>query len=242
MMDRKEALDFLMAFACCTASFRDLCSKCPWNGKYECVNSKFEADLINEAIDIVRKGENKNMRKMKLSDIKISSAFLNSTPSENKMKECRDNWNKWHRQDRYIVVDKNNYLQDGYVMYLVLKENGVEDAEIKVGFGKRKCWRRKNIDGWKIPKYREQPTTYIYGLHLKGSDQKERIWRVPNSWKGFVDNVQVGDTIFCNTVHGKAPIVVTRIETLNKCPVEFVVKKVASRVIKRNGSVILNGN
>lgn len=107
---------------------------------------------------------------------------------------------------------------------------------------KRKCWRRKNIDGWKIPKYREQPTTYIYGLHLKGSDQKERIWRVPNSWKGFVDNVQVGDTIFCNTVHGKAPIVVTRIETLNKCPVEFVVKKVASRVIKRNGSVILNGN
>lgn len=242
MMNKKEALDLLIAFACCTASFRDMCGKCPWNNKYECVNSKFDVDTINEAIDVIRKGGNRDMKKMKLSDIKINSAFLNSIPSESKMKECRDNWNKWHRQDRYIVVDKNNYLQDGYVMYLVLKENGVEDAEIKVGFGKRKCWRRKNIDGWKIPKYREQPTTYIYGLHLKGSDQKERIWRVPNSWKGFVDNVQVGDTIFCNTVHGKAPIVVTRIETLNKCPVEFVVKKVASRVIKRNGSVILNGN
>lgn len=238
MMDRKEALDFLMAFACCTSSFRDMCGKCPWNGKYECVNSKFEADLINEAVDVIRKVENKNMRKMKLSDIKISSAFLNSTPSENKMKECRDNWNKWHRQDRYLVVDNNNYLQDGYVMYLVLKENGIEEAEIKIGFGKRKQWRRRNINGWKSPKYREQATTYIYGVHLKGSDQKERVWRVPNSWKDFAENVQVGDTISCNTIYGKAPIVVTRVETLDKCPVEFAVKKVASRVIRRNGENI----
>lgn len=72
------------------------------------------------------------MRRMKLSDIKISDAFANSIPSEKKLNECRYNWSKWHRQDRYIVVNHDNVLIDGYIMYLVLKENNVEEVEIKI--------------------------------------------------------------------------------------------------------------
>ena len=60
------------------------------------------------------------MRRMKLSDIKISDAFANSVPSEEKLNECKNNWNQWNRQDRYIVVDHDNVLIDGYIQYLVL--------------------------------------------------------------------------------------------------------------------------
>ena len=67
---------------------------------------------------------------MNISSIKISDTFANSTPRESKMKECRDFWNENHKQDRYIVVNYNDMLIDGYVQYLVLKENGVENAMV----------------------------------------------------------------------------------------------------------------
>ena len=178
------------------------------------------------------------MKTMKLSDIKITSAFTNTVPSEYKMEECRKNWDKFHCQDRFLVVNKNNYLQDGYVQYLVLKEKGIEDAEIRIGTGKIKRWRRKNMKGWKSPKYREQATTYVYGVHPNGIDHKERVWRVPNSWEDFTENVQIGDMVLCNTIHGKAPVSVTRVEVTDKCPVDFAVKKVVSKRIKRNGEIV----
>ena len=48
--------------------------------------------------------------KKKLSDIKINKAFANSIPKENKMAECRDNWRKYHKQDRYRQI-KNSYFK-----------------------------------------------------------------------------------------------------------------------------------
>ena len=88
---------------------------------------------------------------MKLSGIKISDAFANSIPSDEKMNECRNNWNQWHRQDRYIVVNPDNVLTDGYIMYLVLKENGIEEAEAKISNRRKK--RRKNAEAWNVPHY-----------------------------------------------------------------------------------------
>ena len=55
------------------------------------------------------------MRRMKLSDIKINKAFANSIPKENKMEECRYNWRKYHKQDRYVVINRDNFLIDGYI-------------------------------------------------------------------------------------------------------------------------------
>ena len=71
------------------------------------------------------------MSKLRLSDIKISKSFANTVPKEKKMEECRKVWREQHRQDRYIVVNKDNVLVDGYIQYLVLKDAGIEDIEYR---------------------------------------------------------------------------------------------------------------
>lgn len=176
--------------------------------------------------------------KRKLSDIKISDSFANTTPREEKMNECRENWENWHRQDRYIVVNTDGVLIDGYIQYLVLKENNIEEADIKVSNRRKKRWYRKNIYNWHVPHYKKESTTYVYGVHLDSFDSKEYVWRVPKSWTWFADNVQVCDKILCNTKYGISPVVVTKVMVNDKCPVDFKVKKVASKEIRRNGFVV----
>ena len=142
------------------------------------------------------------MRKMKLSDIKIRDAFANSIPSEEKMEECRQNWNKWQRQDRYIVVNPGNVLIDGYIQYLVLKENNVEEAEVKISTRRKKRWYRKNVEDSNVPHCRNETTTYVYGVHPNSKDTQTYMWRVPKNWINGADNVQIGDTIICFTKNG----------------------------------------
>ena len=175
------------------------------------------------------------MRTMKLSDIKISEAFANTTPSEEKINKCRYNWRMYGKQDRFIVVNNNNVLIDGYVMYLVLIEHKEEYAEVKISTRHKKCWCKNKVDDWKVPNYRNEPTTYIYGKHPNSNCNKEFMWRVPKSWTWFVENVQVGDSILCHTKFGILPVIVTKVEVLDKCPVDFRVKRVAKCMIRREG-------
>ena len=78
------------------------------------------------------------MQKMKLDDIKIKDTYAMTNPKEHKMRECRDYWDKYRCQDRYIVVNNSNILIDGYIQYLILKENGgggkviVEKINLKI--------------------------------------------------------------------------------------------------------------
>ena len=64
------------------------------------------------------------------------------------------------------------------------------------------------------------------------------MWRVPKSWTWFAQNVQVGDTVLCQTKFGISPVIVTNVKVLDKCPVDFRVKKVAKCEVRRNGCVI----
>ena len=178
------------------------------------------------------------MRKIKLSDIIITEAFVNTIPKDEKMNECRYNWDKYHKQDRYIVITPGNVLIDGYIMYLVLKENNVEEAEIKISTRRKKRWDRKNVEDWNIPNYRNETTTYVYGVHSNSKDTKTYMWRVPKNWTNWADNIQIGDTIICSTKNGYAPVVVNKIEILDKCPIDIPVKKVCSKKIRRNGIVL----
>ena len=178
------------------------------------------------------------MRRMKLSDIKISDAFANSIPRVEKLNECRNSWNLWNRQDRYIVVNPNNVLIDGYIQYLVLKENNVEEAEVKISNMRKKCWYRKNMEDWEIPYYRNNTTTYVYGIHPNGKDTKTYMWRVPKSWTWFAENVRSGDSILCHTKFGSAPVIVTKVEVLDSCPANIRVKKVAKCMIRRDGYTV----
>ncbi len=232
-MNKKRAKELLMAHVCCSIN---LCDMCPWNCTYDCEYTKFSEKRIRKAVRML--GGNDMSRKMKLSDIKIKESFAITTPKEEKMEECRNHWNTYQRQDRYIVVDHNNVLIDGYIQYLVLKENCVEEADIKISNKHKKRWYRKNIKDWTAPHYRNEETTYVYGVHQNSNCTKEFMWRVPKSWTWFAENVQIGDSILCRTKFGISPVIVTKIEVLEKCPVDFVVKRVAGKEIKRNGFVV----
>lgn len=168
------------------------------------------------------------MRRMRLEDIKIKESFANTTPSEEKMNECRKFWEMCNKQDRYVVVNKKGYLIDGYVQYLVLKENGIEDVEIRVGRSTKKRWNRKPLKSL-YPNYREQITTYIYGVHPNDKRKKERVWRVPNNWIDWGNDLLPGDKILACTKRGITPIIITRIEWLDKCPVDMPVRKICRK-------------
>lgn len=173
------------------------------------------------------------MKVMKLKDIKITSAFENTVPSSYKIEKHREYWNTNHRQLKPITVDRNNVLRDGYIQYLILKENGVEEATI-VRKKKYKKLKERKI----IPSYRNSNTTYIFGTHPNSNCVKEFCWRVPASWGNWADNIEIGDTVLCQTKFGFSPVVVSRVEVLDKPPVEMRVKRVAKREIRRNGMVV----
>ena len=178
------------------------------------------------------------MKKMKLSDIKISEAFANTIPNEEKLEECRKNWDENHRQDRFIVINRNNILIDGYIQYLILKENNMNEAEVKISNKRKKRWNRKPVKKNFVPKYRDELTTYIFGVHPNSKDTKTYMWRVPESWNGWADNIQIGDAIMCATKFGYAPVVVNKVEIRNECPIDIPVKKVCNKKIRRNGIIV----
>ena len=168
--------------------------------------------------------------KMRLSDIKISKSFAITTPKEEKMSVCRDFWNNNHKQIKNIVVNKDNILVDGYVQYLILKENNVENADV-VKLGRKKVFinrEHKRTREYVEPSYKRETTTYIFGIHPK-SRIKEYVWRVPTSWKGWENDLLPGDRIWVNTKYGIKPIIVTKIEWSDKCPVDMKVRKVARK-------------
>ena len=94
------------------------------------------------------------------------------------------------------------------------------------------------MEDWNIPQYKNEATTYIYGTHPNSKDTKTYMWRVPKSWTNWTDNIQIGDTVMCATKFGYAPVIVNKIEILDKCPIDIPVKKVCRKEIKRNGRVV----
>lgn len=172
------------------------------------------------------------MKTMKLSDIKIKESFANSNPQSRKVEECRHYWNENHEQDRYLVVNHKNELIDGYIQYLVLKENKVSNVIIQYSEYKRKRYNRLKTRGYEIPKYRTNETAYIYGIHPNSKSTKERVWRVPASWKGWESDILPGDRILVNTKRGIKSIIVTKIEWSDKCPVDMPVRKVSRKIGK----------
>ena len=172
------------------------------------------------------------MKTMKLSDIKIKDSFANSNPQNRKMEECRHHWDENHEQDRYLVVNHKNELIDGYIQYLILKENNVSDAIIQNSERKRKRYNRIRTKEFEVPKYRTNETVYIYGIHPHSKSKKERVWRVPTSWKGWENDFLPGDRILVNTKYGVKPVIITRIEWLDECPVNMRIKKVYKKVME----------
>ena len=68
---------------------------------------------------------------MKLCNVKIRKSFRKHSPSSEKLDICRKYFTEHGVLDRDVVIDDRGTLVDGYVGYLVLKENGVEDWNVK---------------------------------------------------------------------------------------------------------------
>lgn len=155
------------------------------------------------------------MQKIKLTEVKISKRFKNTTPSERKMERIRKKYRETGMQDKPIVLDENGYLIDGYARYLILKEFGEEYIN---------CICKKNISD-KILNYKKSPTYYIYGLHK--SCDKEFVWRVPcTKIDDFIGKIIPGDKVLVNTRNGARNITVTKIALLDKPPIDKSIKKV----------------
>lgn len=168
------------------------------------------------------------MKRIKLDEIIIPKLFLESKPSETKIEKYKNKWKKYNKQPKPLIVDEDNVLIDGYIQYLVLKELGYEEGNYLVRHESKK----------EKSSYRDTLTTYVYGVHPNSNCTKEFVWRVPKSMTWFAENVQVGDSILCQTKFGIAPVIVSKVETLDKCPVDFRVKKVAKCEVRRNGCII----
>lgn len=183
--------------------------------------------------------------KMKLSEIMIPESFEISKPSRSKYVKCEKYYNETGNQDRYIVVDENNVLVDGYIMYLVLKNHGVECCDAKrITLRKHKYTdKQRNRYGRLVPPekvltYKEKPTVYIYGKHPNGIIDKEYVWRLPKSKENMYDVLLPGDLIYCSTKNGIAPVIITRIEKRDSWDTDLKVKVVCSRIIIRNGELV----
>lgn len=146
-----------------------------------------------------------------IDTIRISNAFQRTHPSDVKVNKCRDYWNKHQTQSKIIVVNKNNVLVDGYIQYLVLKENNVMLAEVN----EVAC--------------QNQFTTYIYGIHQNGNG-KEYVWKVPKFWKGWENDLLPGDSILVKTKYGIKEIIITKIEWLDECPIDKKVENVYKKI------------
>lgn len=165
---------------------------------------------------------------VKLSSIKIPKSYAVTTPSEKKVRTKRKKYRKGKL--RAITINTDRFLINGYINYLILKENNVEDAEVNI------VDIKKN-DNSNVPEsYRNTNTTYIYGKHPNNKSEKIYIWRIPNkeNWRKFSETILPDDLIFCKTKFGCSPVIVQAIQTVDKCPVEFPVKKVLSKKIIRN--------
>lgn len=144
---------------------------------------------------------------MKISDIKIQSNFKSTTPSEKKLLECRQYFNKYGKIDRDIVIDKDGYLVDGYVGYLVLRENNIKNVKVVLS-NNRHHYGNKYV--------------YVFGCH--SNNGREYVWRVPN--KSKFKNIKVGSNVLVQTKFGIKMITVKRIKALYLPPVTIPIKKV----------------
>ena len=232
-MDKQRARDILKAHACCTFANMEnnLCMSCPWSNTDDCDNTRINEELITKAINTLKGID--TMKKIRLSEIKITSAFENTTPNPEKVQRCREYYAENQKQSKPILLDYNNALRDGYIQYLVLKENGIEEATI---MRKKKYKRLKEYKS--TPSYKNSNTTYIFGVHPNSNCTKEFCWRIPASWGTWAENIEIGNIILFQTKFGFSPVVVSRIEILDKPPVEMRVKRVAKREIRRNGLVV----
>ena len=148
---------------------------------------------------------------MALADIIIPVGYQAHPPVKHKMEICRDFFKEFLDLDRRLVVSPEGVLLDGYVGYLVLKENGIEAWSVYVHAAPEK------------KTYRDMETTYIAGVH--GNQKKEFWWRLCAKTTD-AHLAAPGNRAVVATKYGMNCVTITKVVTLKHPPVEGVVRKV----------------
>lgn len=155
-----------------------------------------------------------------IDEIIVTDAFRNSKPSDEKMKKHRTYWNQHHTQQKFITLNERNILTDGYIQYLILKENNIKWAGVEIV-------KKKNPFTITYNDYEHENTVYVFGKHINSRSKNEYVWRIPKKKTRLAKKVQVGDIVMCNTKYGKAPVQITNIKVLSSPPIEMEIKTVA---------------
>lgn len=129
-----------------------------------------------------------------ISDIVISDGFTKTTPNISKVERIREYFNVYNTIDKPVTISSGNVLIDGYIRYLIAKENNIQSIPCVIS--------DKNFK----PK---KPMKYIVGSFDNGS---EYIWKIRNKL-----DVNVGDKVLVANKNGKAVVsVVDVFESDNK--------------------------
>lgn len=139
---------------------------------------------------------------MKISDIHILRQFSNSVPNEHKMEMCRQYYREHGHLDRDIVVNKSGFLKDGYIGFLVLAKNNIEETEVIMLSGEQQV-------------YKQCKTIYVFGRH--DTTPKEYCWRVTDKTQGL-EALRIGNKALVNTRRGAQKVTIVRVEEHDVCP------------------------
>lgn len=146
---------------------------------------------------------------LRISEITIPKQFRAKPPSQNKMISYR-NYYREHGEFKATVVVNGRTLVNGYTTYLLCKEFGINEIEV----------RSLN--------YRQSPTIYVYGYHPEDETQKEYVWRLPKDNQtglNYECEIEVGDIVPVKTRIGVMSAIVTKVELLNAPPREGAIKE-----------------
>lgn len=154
-----------------------------------------------------------------INEIIIPKEFENSTPNGYKIEQCRRIYENHNIYDRKIIIDSQNVLIDGYIMYLVLKEQGCENIYVQISNRKYKYN--------KTSRYRHEWTYYVFAKHCDKNGQvhgKTYVWRMPNDekWNIWASTLKVGDIVkLPGRDRGYSWGVILDIAPYGDCPFQF---------------------
>ena len=168
------------------------------------------------------------MKKMKLSDIKISKAFAATTPRTDKIENRKTEYLKTGKQRKCIVINKSGVLVDGYAMYLALNDLGVKEVDVEYQNNQNKSKRFREVPI--VHKTKKRMNTYVYGIHQSPYSHKEYVWRIPSTRIDLKSSITVGDRVLTANSCGAKVVTVTKIEVSDKPPVNGKIKKVIKKV------------
>lgn len=123
-----------------------------------------------------------------ISDIIIPDEFMDTTPKNSKVQRIREYFNVYNTIDEPVTISSSNILMDGYIRYLIAKENNMQLIPSVIA--------DKNFK-------HKRPVKYIVGKFDNGS---EYIWKIRNKL-----DVNVGDKVLVANKNGRAVVSVVKV-------------------------------